>query len=233
MSVAMKEQASGVALVRGDNATTGRGHGRLAPAERCRPQRVLIIDDHELTQAGLRAVLGRESWVDSCFGAASIESAWNVALRHHPQIVLLSTAVQGRPGLELCRALLERMPYVKVMLMCGDGSVPASLAQANGAVGILPKQSTVAGIVAAVRHVAEGGRVFPKASVASDCAQLSNRELDVLRHLVSGLSNPEVAARLNLSRHTVKQHASVVYRKLGVRNRAEAASRAQVLGLVS
>ena len=59
------------------------------------------------------------------------------------------------------------------------------------------------------------------------------RELDVLQHLASGLSNPEVAASLNLSRHTVKQHTSAVYRKLGVRNRAQAASRAQELGLVA
>ncbi|WP_188111266.1 response regulator transcription factor [Nocardioides antri] len=207
--------------------------GRVDRGERCRPQRVLVVDDHELTQAGLRAVLAREDWVDSCLGAASVEAAWSIARRHHPQIVLLSTSVQGRPGLELCRAFREHMPYVKVMLMSNDGTVPASLARAHGAVGILPKQSPISGIVASVRRVAEGGRVFPKGAVAPDSVQLSRRELDVLRYLVSGLSNPEVAARLNLSRHTVKQHTSVVYRKLGVRNRAEAASRAQVLGLVA
>jgi len=55
----------------------------------------------------------------------------------------------------------------------------------------------------------------------------------VLQHLAAGLSNPEVAQQLNLSRHTVKQHTSVVYRKLGVKNRAQAASRAQELGLVA
>lgn len=202
-------------------------------AERCRPQRVLVVDDHELTLAGLRAVLGREEWVDSCLGAASLESAWSIAQRQHPQIALISTTVRGRAGLELCRAFREHMPYVKLVLMSSDGTVPVSLAQAHGAVGIVTTQLPVAGIVASVRRVAEGGRAFPPGAAKPDSVHLSRREMDVLRHLARGLSNPEVAECLNLSRHTVKQHTSVVYRKLGVRNRAEAASRAYVLGLVA
>jgi two-component system response regulator DesR len=80
--------------------------------------------------------------------------------------------------------------------------------------------------------VAEGARVFPKEKAQAGSVHLSKRELDVLQLIVAGMTNPEVAALLNLSRHTVKQHSSVVYRKLGVRNRAQAASRAQELGLV-
>jgi two-component system response regulator DesR len=204
-----------------------------AQADHCRPQRVLVIDDSELTQAGLRAVLEREAWVASCWGAASEDSAWRIARRHHPQIVLVSMSVQGRSGLSLCRAFREHLPYVKVMLMSSNGMVSTALAQAHGAVGFIPTGLPVNGIVETVRRVAEGGRAFPKCGAEHEAAQLSRRELDVLRHLVSGLSNPEVAACLNLSRHTVKQHTSVVYRKLGVRNRAEAASRAQALGLVA
>ena len=74
--------------------------------------------------------------------------------------------------------------------------------------------------------------MFPK-SAGAPVLQLSRRELDVLRHVASGLSNPETASTLNLSRHTVKQHTSAVYRKLGVRNRAEAANRARELGLLA
>lgn len=232
MSVAVKEEVSG-AQATDDRWTYQRECGRPGSEERCRPQRVLVVDDHELTQAGLRAVLGREAWVDSCLGANSVEAAWSIAQRQRPQIVLLSASVQGRAGLELCRSFREKMPYVKVVLMSSDGTVPVSLAKSHGAVGFLPKQLPVAGIVASVRRVAEGGRAFPPGAVKPDSVHLSRRELDVLRHLVCGLSNPEVAAQLNLSRHTVKQHTSVVYRKLGVRNRAEAASRAYVLGLVA
>jgi two-component system response regulator DesR len=201
--------------------------------DRCQPQRVLVVDEHELLQVGLRAVLTREPWVAACLGANSVEMAWDVARRHHPQLVLISATLGGRSGLGLCRAFKDRMPHVKVMLMSGDGRISTALALAHGAVGFLPKHMPAAAIAAAVKRVAEGARVFPKDPAASSSVQLSKREMDVLQHLVTGLSNPEVAALLNLSRHTVKQHTSVVYRKLGVRNRAQAASRAQELGLVA
>jgi len=214
--------------------------GQVAPAsevrplleDRCQLQRVLVVDEYELVQAGLRAVLVNEPWVASCLVASSAEMAWQVARRHHPQLVLVSTSLGGRSGLELCRAFKERMPYVRVVLMSGEGRVSAALASLHGAVAFLPKQMPAVLIVAAVKRVAEGARVFPKDS-APKAVPLSKRELDVLQHLTSGLSNPEVAASLNLSRHTVKQHTSAVYRKLGVRNRAQAASRAQELGLVA
>lgn len=209
---------------------------RVAPAntseDRCQLQRVLIADEHELVQAGLRAVLMDEPWVASCLGAGSAELAWQVARRHQPQLALVSTSLGGRSGLELCRAFKERMPYVRVVLVSGEGRVSAALASAHGAVASLSKQMPSAAIVSALKRVAEGARVFPRDEV-NGAVQLSKRELDVLQHLVLGLSNPEVAALLNLSRHTVKQHTSTVYRKLGVRNRAQAASRAQELGLVA
>ncbi|WP_194238356.1 response regulator transcription factor [Streptomyces spongiae] len=202
-------------------------------SDECRPQRVLVVDDQELVQAGLRALLSRESWVAACYSAGSVDIAWEAALRWHPQIVVVSMSIAGRSGLEVCHRFRERMPHVRVMLMSGDGRVSASLAATHGAVGFLPKRLPAAAIVGAVRRVAEGGRAFPHESECQPAVQLSRREMDVLQHLVSGLSNPEVAAQLNLSRHTVKQHTSVVYRKLGVRNRAQAASRAQELGFVA
>ncbi|TDB85925.1 response regulator transcription factor [Actinomadura sp. KC216] len=199
--------------------------------DRCRPQRVLVVDEYELMQAGLRAVLADTSWVESCLVASSADAALQVVRRHQPQLVLVSASLGGRSGPELCRTLKERMPHIKVVLMSGEGRVPAALAISLGAVAALSKHMPRGAIISAMKRVAEGGRVFPKGSVAPE-VQLSKRELDVLQHLASGLSNPETAAALNLSRHTVKQHTSAVYRKLGVRNRAEAASRAQELGLL-
>ncbi|GAA3649497.1 response regulator transcription factor [Nocardioides ginsengisoli] len=199
--------------------------------DRCQLQRILIVDEHELVQAGLCAVLTEEPWVASCLVAANAEAAWHVAQRHHPQLVLVSTSLGGRSALDLCRAFRERMPHVRVVLMSGEGRVSAALALVHGAVASLSKQMPRAAIAMALQRVAEGGRVFPKDSGPSP-VQLSPRELDILQHVASGMSNPEVADTLNLSRHTVKQHTSAVYRKLGVRNRAQAASRAQELGLL-
>lgn len=203
----------------------------LDPEDACRPQRVLIVDENELIQVGLRSVLGELSWVAGCFTVGTVDAAAQVVRRHQPQLILISASLDDRAGLELCRWLHQRMPHIKVVLMASEGRVPAALAVSLGAVGALSKQMPPEEIVTAVKRVVDGGRVFPRNVDASD-VQLSRRELDVLRHLAAGLSNPETAAVLNLSRHTVKQHTSAVYRKLGVRNRAEAASRAQELGLL-
>ncbi|MER7986154.1 response regulator transcription factor [Streptomyces noursei] len=190
------------------------------------------MDENELVQAGLCSVLSEEPWVASCLVAASVEMAWQVAQRHRPQLVLVSTSLGGRSGLELCLTFKEHMSHVRVVLMSGEGRMSAAQALQHGAVASLSKHMPRAAIAAALRRVAEGARVFPKDSGPS-AVQLSPRELDILQHVASGLSNPEVAASLNLSRHTVKQHTSAVYRKLGVRNRAQAASRAQELGLLA
>lgn len=194
-------------------------------------QRVLVVEEHRLVSAGLRAILADEAWVGSCLVADTAEDAMQVIRRHHPQIVLVSTSLGDWAGPDLCRTLRDQMPHIKVVLMFGDGRVPAALAASLGTVAALSKLLAPGAIVMAIKHVAGGGRVFPKGQAAQH-VKLSTREMEVLVHLSSGMSNPETAARLKLSRHTIKQHTSAVYRKLGVRNRAEAASRAQELGLI-
>jgi two-component system response regulator DesR len=83
-----------------------------------------------------------------------------------------------------------------------------------------------------VRTVASGGTVFP-AEGRSAPLGLTERERSVLQLMGHGATNPEIAAELHLSRHTVKEHTSAVYRKLGVRNRTEAVQRGQRLGLLT
>lgn len=202
-------------------------------SNRCRPQRVLIVDESELVQAGLRALLGGQDWVSSCLSASSTATALDVARRRQPQLILVSSAIEGETGLSFCRQVSAALPMARVVVMSGHGRVARSLARAHGAVGFLSLGLPAEAIVDVVRRVAEGAAVFPREALEQSNGLLSRREMDVLRHVVAGLSNPEVAAALNLSRHTVKQHTSVVYRKLGVRNRAQAASRAQQLGLVA
>lgn len=200
--------------------------------DRCRPQRILIVDEHELMQAGLRAVFSDTSWVETCLIAGSAEAGLQIARRHQVQLVLISSSIGGCSGLRLCRLIKASMPHVKVVLMAGEGRISAALARSAGASGALSKQMPSQTIVALVRRIVDGAQIFPKGSRDPE-VQLSRRESDVLQHLAGGLSNPEVAAVLSLSRHTVKQHTSAIYRKLGVRNRAEAASRAQELGFVA
>lgn len=198
-----------------------------------RRYRVLVVDECELVQAGLRSLLAQEPWVEACYSAGCTEAALDVARRCRPHVVVIELALGAESGLHLARRLRALSPHVRIVLMSSQGRVSVSEATANGAAGFIPKNTPAQGVVSATRQVALGGRVFPRRDDEPARVALSPRERDVLRHLVSGLSNPEVAAQLFLSRHTVKQHTSALYKKLGVRNRAQAASRARELGLVA
>jgi DNA-binding NarL/FixJ family response regulator len=201
-----------------------------------RQVRVLVVDDMELVQAGVRALLGAQEWIGTCVGSTSGPAALECVRRYRPHVALVELSVgglNGLGGLELSRTLVAAAPHLRVMLMSENGRVSPAMAAAYGARGFLPKQAPAAAIVDAVRRLSEGALVFPRNGRPLLSTQLSPREQEVLQQLVRGLSNPEVARALHLSRHTVKQHTSTVYRKLGVRNRAEAASRARELGLVA
>ena len=200
-------------------------------SESTRLHRILVVDDDELTQMGIRAVLSQQPWVAQCFGATTLEAAVVSARRRLPHIALVDLSVDGRPGVEVSRALTSVHPHVRVILMSRDGRISRSVARANGGQGFISKTMAAASVAEAVRLVSQGRSVFPREE-ATDTERLSRRELDVLEKLVHGYSNPEVALALHLSRHTVKQHTCAVYRKLAVRNRAEAAAKARELGLV-
>ena len=195
-------------------------------------RRILIVDDHEIVRTGLRLVLSRQHWVARCVGAADRAGAVDLARRYAPHVALVDVLLGAESGLDVCRALLSEDPGLHVVLMSGSGRVSRAVALGAGARGFFPKDWSSDAIVAAVHRVSTGRTLFPRADEAEPAQPLSRRELDVLQEVVNGFSNREVAARLHLSRHTVKQHTCSVYRKLDVRNRAEAASRARQLGLV-
>jgi DNA-binding NarL/FixJ family response regulator len=196
-------------------------------------RRILVVDDYEIVRDGLRLVFSRQDWVARCIGAATGAAAVDLARRYTPHVALIDLDLGPEPGLDVCRALLREHPGMQIVLMSGSGRVSRAAATAAGARGFFPKEWPSHAIVAAVRRVSAGRTLFLRSDELEPAQPLSRRELDVLQQLVNGLSNQEAAAALYLSRHTVKQHTSSLYRKLGVRNRAEAASVAQRLGLVS
>ena len=196
-------------------------------------RRILVVDDHEMVLTGMRALLAREEWVGRCLTAANAEQAVELVRRYEPHVAVVDLFVGSELGLDVCRKLLAERPSLKIVLTSGTGSVTPAVARAAGVQGFMPKHWSTRAVADAIRQVCLGGTVFPRATEAEPADTLSKRERDVLKHIVEGLSNPEVAAVLHLSRHTVKQHTTAVYRKLGARNRAEAASMARQYGLVS
>jgi two-component system response regulator DesR len=195
-------------------------------------RRILVVDAHEIVCAGLRALLCRQTWVERCIGATDRETACELAFKYEPHVALIELLVAGDSGVEISQAVRESSPATRVVFMSDSSRVSASALRAAGAQGFISMDWNCASIAAAVRRATLGRPVFGSATATAPRVGLSVRERDVLRQLVLGATNPEAASRLNLSPHTIKQHTSAVYRKLGVRNRTEAVSRAHSLGLI-
>jgi two-component system response regulator DesR len=119
-----------------------------------------------------------------------------------------------------------------VLLISGAGRMSAAAARAAGASGFVSKDSDAIELARAVRRVGLGMTVFAPAS-EHPAPLLSEREREVLDLIAGGSTNREIAQTLYLSPHTVKEHTSALYRKLGARNRADAVQRAQRVGLLS
>jgi DNA-binding NarL/FixJ family response regulator len=194
------------------------------------PLRVLIVDDHAVVQWGFKVLLGRQRWVERCDVASAPEEALVAATRHKPHVALVDLFLGERSGAELCEAIRGVSPRTRVLLISGVGWISPQAAKTAGASGFVSKDWSADEVAMAVRMVGKGMTVFGRQEEAP-ATPLSAREREVLTLIASGATNREIAERLYLSPHTVKEHASSLYRKLGVKNRAEAARRAERLGL--
>lgn len=194
--------------------------------------RVLVVDDHDVVHWGFRLLLGRQPWVAQCEVAGGRAEAVEAAARLRPDVALVDLLLGPDSGAEVCEELRAASPGTKVLLISGAGRISPAVARAAGASGFISKDWSAADVVKAVRMVSLGSEVFA-ASRSTGEADLSEREREVLELIANGATNAEAADRLHLSPHTVKDHTRSIYRKLGVRNRADAARRAQELRLLT
>jgi two-component system response regulator DesR len=193
--------------------------------------RVLIVDDHDVVHWGFRLMLSNEPWVERCLSARSGEEAYALAERYKPDVALVDLFIGEESGPEICQQLRERSPDTKVLMISGAGRISPGAAKAAGAAGFIPKDWGAHDIARAVRMVGVGMTVFQPQS-DGEAAILSPREREVLDLIAAGSTNREIAAALHLSPHTIHEHTSSLYRKLGARNRAEAVQRAHRAGLI-
>jgi DNA-binding NarL/FixJ family response regulator len=193
--------------------------------------KVLVVDDHDVVHWGFRLLLERQPWVERCAAATTSEQALELAKRLQPDVALVDLFLGGESGAELTAEIKERSPRTRVLLISGAGTVSRAVATAAGASGFVSKDWGAPDVVKAVRVVALGMEVFgPQEGRATP--RLSAREREVLDEIATGATNREIGERLYLSPHTIKEHTSSIYRKLEVRNRAEAVKHAQRLGLI-
>jgi DNA-binding NarL/FixJ family response regulator len=196
--------------------------------------RVLVVDDHDVVQWGFRLMLGELGWVERYLSAHNGDEALELTRKHAPDVALVDLFLGEESGPEVCERLLTERPELRVLLISGAGRISPATARACGASGFVPKDWPAADVARAVRMVALGMALFePAVLPAAGGLSLSGRELEVLERIADGSTNREIAGALHLSPHTVKEHTSALYRKLEVRNRAEAVQRAQRLGLLS
>ncbi len=210
--------------------------------------RVALADDQAMIRAGLRMVLETEPDLQVVAEAADGADALAVTRRTQPDVVLLDIAMPRLDGLAAARqiAALPAAPRI-IMLTTFDSDDNLYSALRAGASGFLLKVSPPEQLVAAIRVVAGGAALLdpavttrviaafahqPAPQPPPELAQLTPRELDVLRLLARGLSNSEIADHLTLGEATVKTHVARVLMKLGLRDRVQAVVYAYENGVI-
>jgi DNA-binding NarL/FixJ family response regulator len=210
------------------------------------PVRVLVADDHPLFRDGLAAMLGAVPDTELVGAAATGIEAVDLSRQSHPDVVLMDLRLPGLNGVEATRQIVADSPHTAVVVLTmfdDDDSVFAALRA--GARGYLLKGADQEEIRRAVQAAAAGEVIFgtglatrvlayftawPR-SAPGPFPQLTDREREVLELVAQGRSNTIIAARLQLSQKTIRNHVSNILAKLQVADRAQAIVRARDAGL--
>jgi two-component system response regulator DesR len=197
--------------------------------------RVLLAEDQAMVRGALAALLGLEEDMQVVAEAGQGEEAVRAALKTQPDVALLDIEMPGGDGLSAAKALHERLPSCRIVILTTFGrSGYLRQAMESGAVGFLLKDAPAGELAAAIRRVMEGERVVDPELALSALSDGSNpltpREQDVLRASLEGASIAGIAARLFISEGTVRNHISTAIQKLNAQNRVEAARLAEEKG---
>jgi NarL family two-component system response regulator LiaR len=208
------------------------------------PIRVLLVDDHAVVRSGLSAFLLAFDDLELIGEAGSGEEAVRLCDRLRPDVVLMDLVMPGMDGAQATRAIREKCPSIQVVALTSfkeQDLVEAALEA--GAIGYLLKNVSADELAKAIREAHIGRPTLaPEAAQALIQARreprrlgfdLTGREREVLALMAEGLTNPDIAERLIVSRSTVKFHVSSILSKLGAASRTEAVAVAVKEGLLN
>lgn len=200
--------------------------------------RVMVIDDHQIVRQGLVALINTAPGLSVVAEGADGRQAVDLFRQHRPDITLMDLRLPLMSGAEATRAIRQEFPTAKIIVLTTfDGDEDIYRALQAGAQGYLLKGMSFEELLEAIRTVQAGMRRIP-AAVAERLAErmagqeLTGRELQVLKLIVKGRSNKEIATELYISEATVKTHINSILSKLGVSDRTQAATTALQRGIV-
>lgn len=200
--------------------------------------KVLIVDDHHMVRIGLTNTVGSDDGLVVVGDAANGTQAIEKFRQQHPQVVLMDFQMPGMKGAETTAKLREEFPGACVILLSVyQRQEDIWQAVKAGVMGYLPKSVEANELRSAIRQVAGGKTCFPPDIVAKIDerrirSDLSNREMEVLRLIVAGRCNKEIATDLNISESRVRFCVSHILDRLGAMDRTQAAVEAIHRGLV-
>jgi DNA-binding NarL/FixJ family response regulator len=198
------------------------------------PIKILLADDHEMFREGIRAFLERDGRFEIVAEASNGPEMISLAKQHRPDVVLLDLAMPGRGGLEAAEELKAGNQDIKILVLTAHPEDDVAVrALKSGADGYLTKEKTSKELVTAILRIFQGGKyIGPELAetlalwVGSDDhrpahEKLSNRELQVLIRLGSGLTATQIGKDLNLSVKTISTYRTRILEKLGMETTAD------------
>lgn len=210
--------------------------------------RVLLVDDHALVRAGIRALLERGELVEVVGEAGDGHEALDLIEKLRPEVVLLDLAMPGASGFEVLKTTSEKFPEVHVIVLTvHEGEEYAFQALRAGAAGYLPKSAASSELRLAIEHVMGGKKylsptIEQKATFESGrstseglapMSELTPRQLEVLTLIAEGHSTKDIARALNISVKTVETHRAQLMDRLNIHDVASLVRYAIRMGLVS
>jgi len=196
--------------------------------------RVLVADDHAVVREGIRHVLEREPGFEVVAEAANGSEVLPLAERHRPDVAVLDISMPGESGIQVAAQLRQRLPETRILILSMYDNAEYVLESVRaGAHGYILKDTAATELRRAIRAV-QNGEAFLSPPVASrltaavrgelereartgDLGSLTAREREVLRGIVRGQTNKEIAAALGISHRTVETHRESLMRKLRIR----------------
>ena len=197
--------------------------------------RVLLAEDQAMVRGALSALLSLEQDIEIVAEASRGDEVLPAALDVFPDVALLDIEMPGGDGLSAAATLKDRLPRCRVIILTTFGRAGyLKRAMESGAVGFLLKDAPATELASAIRRVMDGERVVDPGLAAAALSEgdnpLTDRERDVLRNSADGATIGDMAGALHLSEGTVRNYLSSAIKKLGTRNRVEAARLAERKG---